>query len=178
MIFTINGRNVEVTEAMSNRVEEKFAKLQKYFVKEIEAHVTFKVEKLDQILEVTIPMKGKILRAEVKDQNMYSAIDLAVDVLEKQLLKYKARLKDHHKKSAAATPFADEFMNGEEDSTEEMKVERRKSVEVSPMTEEEAMLQMELLGHDFFVFLNMDTDEVNVVYKRKNEHYGIIEAKM
>ncbi|MCT4612817.1 MAG: ribosome-associated translation inhibitor RaiA [Clostridia bacterium] len=178
MIFTINGRNVEVTEAMSSKVEEKFAKLQKYFVKEIEANVTFKVEKLDQILEVTIPMKGKILRVEVKDQDMYNTIDLAVDVLEKQLLKYKARLKDHHKKAAAATPFADEFMNGEEDTKEEMKVERRKSVEVSPMTEEEAMLQMELLGHDFFVFLNMETNQVNVVYKRKNDHYGIIEAKM
>lgn len=176
MKYTITGINVDVTDAMKSKAEEKFVKLQKYFSKEIEVKARFKVDNLDNIVELTIPLKGKMLRAEVRDKDMYDAIDEAVHIIERQLRKYKSRLKDHHKKSGRKL-FAKAFLE-EDQEQEELKVERRKKIPVKPMSEEEAMLQLELLGHNFFVFLNQDTNLVNVIYKRKKGHYGLIEPEL
>jgi len=176
MKFIITGKNMDVTDAMKNKVEEKLTTLEKFFNKDVEVHVTFKVEKLEQVVEITIPLKGKMLRTEVKDHDMYTAIDKAEEVIGRQLVKYKSKLKDHHKKVGAdKTPFVEGYITSDHENEEEIKIERRKKVEFRPMTEEEAVLQMELLGHDFFAFMNADTDAFAVVYKRKKNHYGLIE---
>lgn len=177
MRYIISGTNIEITNALQQKVMDKLSKLEKFFVAETEAQVTLSVEKLRHIIEVTIPFQGTILRAEVDDKDMYAAIDEVVDVLEKQLLKFKNRLKDRHRSNS---PFKQDFINYIEDKKEdeeEIFIEKTKRFAIKPMDVEEAAMQMDLLGHDFFVFRNAETEEVNVVYKRKNGTYGLIEPE-
>lgn len=174
MRYIIKGRNVEVTEGLKSAVTDKIGKLEKYFSEETEAYVTLSVEKERHKVEVTIPMKGNTLRAEETNSDMYVSIDLVQETLERQLKKYKNKIVDRKHSSEV---FAPEFMEKDYDEDDSIRIEKSKRFAVKPMDPEEACLQMELLGHSFYVFRNSETDEINVVYKRKGNTYGIIEPE-
>lgn len=174
MKFIIIGKNIEVTEGLRAAVEDKIGKLEKYFAEETEVHVTLSVEKDRQKIEVTIPVKGSIIRSEQVSNDMYVSIDLVEEIIERQLKKYKKKLVD--KKQTAAF-FRQEFIEKDYMDDEEVKIIRTKKFDIKPMYPEDACVQMELLGHNFFVFCNAETDQVNVVYKRKGNTYGLIEPE-
>ena len=174
MKFVIVGKNIEVTPGLRSAVEEKIGKLERYFNPETEAHVTLSVEKERQKIEVTIPVKGSIIRSEQVSNDMYVSIDLVEEIIERQLKKYKNKLVDQ-KQSAGF--FKQEFIEKEYMEDEEVKIIRTKKFDIKPMYPEDACVQMELLGHSFFVFCNAETDQVNVVYKRKGNTYGFIEPE-
>lgn len=174
MKFIISGKNIEVTEGLRAAIEDKIGKLEKYFTSDTEVHVTMSVEKERQKIEVTIPVKGNIIRSEQVSNDMYVSIDLVEEIIERQLKKYKNKLVD--KKQAAAF-FRQDFIEKDYMDEEEIKIVRSKKFDIKPMYPEDACIQMELLGHNFFVFCNAETDEVNVVYKRKGNTYGLIEPE-
>ena len=170
MKFIIVGRNIEVTA-----VEEKIGKLDKYFNPDTEVHVTLSVEKDRQKIEVTIPVKGSIIRSEQVSNDMYVSIDLVEEIIERQLKKYKNKIVD---KQQAAASFSKAYVENDYTDDEEIKIVRTKKFDIKPMYPEDACIQMELLGHSFFVFCNAETDQVNVVYKRKGDTYGLIEPEI
>ena len=173
MRIKITGRNIELTEGLKAAVEDKLNKLEKYFTPDTEVNVTLSVEKERQKVEVTIPMKGSYIRSEQVSNDMYVSIDLVEEIIERQLRKYKTKI--INKKQNVET-FQPEFIEKDyEDDTNEIKIIRTKKFGFKPMYPEDACVQMELLGHNFFVFLNAETEEVNVVYKRKGNTYGLIE---
>lgn len=174
MNYTISGKNIEVTAALKEAVIDKLSKLERYFTPDTEVSVTMNVEKERQRIEVTIPLKGTIIRAEQVSTDMYASIDLVEAVLERQLRKYKNKIVDQ-KQSAVA--LSQVFLQEDTGAEDEIKIVREKKFAIKPMDVEEACVQMELLGHDFFVFRNAETDEVNVVYKRKGNTYGLIEPE-
>lgn len=174
MKFVIVGRNLDVTPALKAAVEDKIGKLAKYFNPDTEVHVTLSVEKERQKIEVTIPVKGNIIRSEQVSNDMYVSIDLVEEVIERQLKKYKNKIVE---KQQAAGSFQQEFIEKEVEDDEEIKIIRTKRFGMKPMYPEDACIQMELLGHNFFVFQNAETEEVNVVYKRKGNTYGLIEPE-
>ena len=174
MRFIITGRNIDVTEGLRSAVEEKLGKLDRFFAPETEVNVTLSVEKERQKIEVTIPVKGNIIRSEQVSSDMYVSIDLVEEVIERQLKKYKNKIIDKHQNEAA---FAKEFIDNDYEPTDDVKIIRTKRFGIKPMDPEEACVQMELLGHNFFVFCNAETDQVNVVYKRKGSTYGLIEPE-
>lgn len=176
MKFIISGKNLTVTEALKDTAIKKLSKLEKFFEPNTEVHVTFCVEKkIRQIFEVTIHFHGVVLRAEESHEDMYTSIDKAIDVLERQIRKNKTKLEKKLKEDAFK---ANNFIVKENIEEEhEFKIARTKKFAIKPMTVEEAVLQMNLIGHAFYMFSNADTDEVNVVYKRKNGDYGLIEPK-
>ena len=175
MNISIRGDKLEVTSAIKDYVKEKLAKLDKYFEEpnKIDASVLLKVRNGNQIIEVTIPTNKYTLRAEEKNADMYAAIDLVVDVLERQIRKNKTRL---NRVKSDDTVFA-YFEEEEEIEIPQNEIVKRKTIESKPMGEEEAILQMELLNHDFFVFKNVDEECTSVLYKRKDGNYGIINTK-
>lgn len=175
MRFTITGKNIEVTEGLRSAIEEKIGKLDKYFSNETEAMVTLSVEKERQKIEVTIPVKGNIIRAEEVSNDMYVSIDLVEEIIERQLKKYKNKIVESKQ---AAADFNRQYVDNDYDEEPEIKIVRSKKFGIKPMDPEEACIQMELLGHNFYVFSNSETDEVNVVYKRKNGTYGLIEPEL
>ena len=170
MRFIITGRNIDITEGLKSAVEEKLGKLDRFFAPETEVNVTLSVEKERQKIEVTIPVKGNIIRSEQVSSDMYVSIDLVEEVIERQLKKYKNKIVDKQQNAAA---FAQEYVEKDYDD-DEVKIIRTKK----PMDPEEACVQMELLGHNFYVFFNSETEEVNVVYKRKGNTYGLIEPEL
>ena len=174
MKFIISGRNIDITDGLRSAVEDKLGKLEKFFTDDTEIHVTLSVEKERQKIEVTIPVKGNIIRSEQVSNDMYVSIDLVEEIIERQLRKYRKKIID--KKQNAGT-FQQAFMEKdfEDENTNEIKIIRTKKFGFKPMYPEDACVQMELLGHNFFVFLNAETEEVNVVYKRKGNAYGRIE---
>ena len=174
MKFIISGKNIDVTEGLRTAIHEKIGKLERYFTPETEIYVTLSVEKDRQKIEVTIPMKGNIVRAEQVSSDMYVSIDLVEEIIERQLRKYKNKIVDQ-KQSALSLNQA--FIEEETLEDNEIKITRTKKFAIKPMDPEEACVQMELLGHNFFVFRNAQTDEVNVVYKRKANTYGLIEPE-
>lgn len=175
MRFTITGKNIEVTEGLRSAIIEKIGKLDKYFSTEMDATVTLSVEKERQKIEVTIPVKGNIIRAEEVSNDMYVSIDLVEEIIERQLRRYKTKLVDAKQ---AAAEFSKSYIEKDyDDDDAEVKIVRSKRFGIKPMNPEEACVQMELLQHNFYVFLNSETDEVNVVYKRKNNTYGLIEPE-
>lgn len=174
MRFTITGRNIEVTQGLREAIEDKLGKLDRFFAPATEAVVRLSVQKDIQKIEVTIPVKGHIIRAEESSSDMYVSIDLVEEILERQLKKYKNKLID---KKQSAPSFTTAFMEEESSADEEIKIVKSKKFAVKPMDPEEACVQMELLGHSFYVFLNADTEEVNVVYRRKGGTYGLIEPE-
>ena len=174
MKFVIVGRNIEVTPGLKSAVEEKIGKLEKYFNPDTEVHVTLSVEKDRQKIEVTIPVKGNIIRSEQVSNDMYVSIDLVEEIIERQLKKYKNKIVD---KQQAASSFSKMYMENDYTDDEEIKIVRTKRFDIKPMYPEDACIQMELLGHNFFVFRNAETEEVNVVYKRKGNTYGLIEPE-
>ncbi len=172
MRIITSGKNMEVTDALRDTIERKIGKLNKYFQKDTEAQVTLNVEKSRHIIEVTIPFDGVLIRAEECTEDMYTSIDKAVDKLERQINKHKTKLERRFRGSRLI--FENIEADGRED-VERPRVVKTKRFAMKPMPVEEAILQMELLGHSFFVFSNGDTDEVNVVYRRKDGNYGLIE---
>ena len=175
MKFVIVGKNIEVTQGLKAAVEEKIGKLEKYFNPETEIHVTLSGEKERQKIEVTIPVKGSIIRSEQVSNDMYVSIDLVEEIIERQIKKYKNKLIDQ-KQSAGF--FKQEFIEKDYMDDEEVKIIRTKKFDIKPMYPEDACVQMELLGHSFFVFFNAETEQVNVVYKRKGNTYGLIEPEV
>ena len=174
MKFIIIGRNIDVTEGLKSAVQEKLGKLERYFTPETEIHVTLSVEKDRQKIEVTIPVKGNIIRSEQVSSDMYVSIDLVEEVIERQLRKYKTKIVNQQQ---AGGNFQKEFVEDEFLEDEEVKIIRTKKFGIKPMYPEDACVQMELLGHNFYAFRNAETDEVNVVYKRKGNTYGLIEPE-
>ena len=174
MRYTISGKNIDITEGLKNAVESKLGKLERYFSPDTEVQVTLSVEKGRQNIEVTIPIKGTIIRAEQDSSDMYVSIDLVQEIIERQIKKYKTKIIDK-KQSAAA--FNDAFIQEEAEPEENIKIVKTKRFAMKPMDPEEACLQMELLGHNFFMFLNAEAEEINVVYKRKANTYGLIEPE-
>lgn len=174
MRFIITGRNIDITEGLKSAVEEKLGKLDRFFAPDTEVNVTLSVEKERQKIEVTIPVKGNIIRSEQVSSDMYVSIDLVEEVIERQLKKYKNKIVDKQQNAAA---FAQEFVEKDYDD-DEVKIIRTKRFGIKPMDPEEACVQMELLGHNFYVFFNSETEEVNVVYKRKGNTYGLIEPEL
>ena len=174
MRYTITGRNINVTPGIRRAVEEKIGKLDRYFNPDTEVIITLSVQKDKQKIEVTIPVKGNLIRAEESSDDMYTSIDLVEEVIERQLKKYKNKLID---KKQSALSFSDFFINEEAVDEEEIQIVKTKRFGIKPMDPEEACVQMELLGHNFYVFLNAETEEVNVVYKRKGQSYGLIEPE-
>ena len=175
MRFVIVGRNIEVTDGLKEAVEEKLGKLDRFFAPDTEVKVTLSVEKERQKIELTIPVKGSIIRSEQVSNDMYVSIDLVEEVIERQLKKYKNKLIDKQQDAAA---FAQEYIDKEYvDDDADVKIIRTKRFDVKPMDPEEACVQMELLGHSFYVFFNSETEQINVVYKRKGNTYGLIEPE-
>ena len=174
MNFIISGKNIEVTPGLKDAIEQKLGKLERYFTPETEINVTLSVEKGRQKIEVTIPVKGNIIRSEQTSDNMYVSIDLVEEVIERQLRKYKTKIVNQQQ---AGGNFQKEFVEDEFLEDEEVKIIRTKKFGIKPMYPEDACVQMELLGHNFYVFRNAETDEVNVVYKRKGNTYGLIEPE-
>lgn len=179
MKISIRGKNLEVSNALRNYVEDKIGKIEKYFNDAfIEAQVALAVERERHVVEVTIAVDGLLLRGEESSADMYASIDGVIEKLERQVHKYKTKIsrkireRKHEFKLDLITG-----LEGEEFEEVEPKVVRTKRFAVKPMPIEEALMQMDLIGHDFFVFRNADTNEVNVVYKRKNGQYGLIEPE-
>ena len=174
MNLVISGKNVDITEGLRSAIEEKIGKLERYFTDTTEVHVTLSTEKNRQKIEITIPMKGSIIRAEEVSSDMYVSIDLVEEVIERQLRKYKNKLID---KEQNAAHLSQSFIEADDFEDEDIQIIRSKKFAMKPMDPEEACVQMELIGHNFFVFRNSETDEVNVVYKRKGNTYGLIEPE-
>lgn len=174
MRYIISGKNIDVTEGLKTAVYEKIGKLERYFTPDTEIHVTMSVEKDRQKIEITIPMKGTIIRAEQSSNDMYVSIDLVEEIIERQLRKYKYKIIEQKQ---AALNLNQSFVDEDDTEDDAIKIIRTKKFAMKPMDAEEACVQMELLGHNFFVYRNADTDEVNVVYKRKGNTYGLIEPE-
>ena len=174
MRIKITGRNIELTEGLKAAVEDKLNKLEKYFTPDTDVYVTLSVEKERQKAEVTIPAKGNYIRSEQVSNDMYVSIDLVEEVIERQLRKYKNKIVD---KQQAAANFQKEYLDKDYEEDDEVKIIRTKKFGIKPMYPEDACVQMELLGHNFFVFFNAETEQVNVVYKRKGNTYGLIEPE-
>ncbi len=181
MNINIRGENLEVTGALREYVEKKLSRLERYLdiPPESDAHVTLRVQKDRQNVEVTIPLRGAVLRAEEKNPDMYASIDLVVDKLEGQIRKHKTKANRKFNKGGIRNLFAE---NGDSttaiyaEDEDELEVVRTKKFTMKPMDVEEAILQMNLIGHTFFVFANMDNNQTNVVYKRDDGRYGLIET--
>ena len=176
MKYNIRGDKMIVTDAIKDYTESKLGKLEKYFKDDdITANVITRVRGNAQIVEVTIPTSKFILRSEEENDDLYAAIDLVTDKLERQIRKNKTRLNRSTKESVKEFNFDYEIETNDEDAKE--KIVKRKNIEMKPMDEEEAILEMELLGHNFFVYKDMDTNKTCVLYKRKDGDYGLIETK-
>jgi putative sigma-54 modulation protein len=176
--FNIRGEHIEVTEALKDYVEKKLSKLERYFETPptSEVHVTLSVVKGLQTVEVTIPLTGVMLRAEEKNNDMYASIDLVIDKLERQIRKHKTRVNRKIRQDGGVRDILKVDSPVQfEDEDDEYELVRTKSFMMKPMDIDEAILQMNMVGHSFFVFSNMDTEQVNVVYKRNDGKYGLIE---
>ena len=177
MRIIISGKNIDITDGLRQAVEDKLSKLERYFTPETDIIVTLSIEKERQKIEVTIPVKGNIIRSEQVSNDMYVSIDLVEEVIERQLKKYKNRIIDQKQSAQSLQNFQKEYIEKEIEDDEDVKIIRTKRFGMKPMYPEDACVQMELLGHNFFVFQNAETEEVNVVYKRKGNTYGLIEPE-
>ena len=171
MLLNIRGDKIEVTDSIKNYIEEKLKRLNKYFEnpEDLKANIVVRTRGIDQIIEVTIPIKKAILRAEETNKDLYAAIDKVTDKLERSIRKNKTKIKRRKVENM------DVFLDFEVEEEEEQKIVKRKQINNKPMSEEEAILQMDLLDHDFFIFQNTETNNMSVIYKRKDNSYGIIE---
>lgn len=178
MNLNYTGKNMDLTDALRDVTEKKMGKLDKYFQKDIQGNVTFSSEKNRKIIEVTINLPGTIIRAEESTDDMYASIDKAVDVLERQIRKYKTRLQKKYQNNKTIRFENLSPLKEEEEEDDSPKIVRRKRFLLKPMMAEEAILQMELLGHNFYVFMDADTGTSNIIYKRRDGNYGLIEPEM
>jgi putative sigma-54 modulation protein len=174
MNFVIYGKNIEITDNLRRAVEEKLGKLERYFTPDTKVNVTLSIEKERQKIEVTIPVKGSIIRSEQVSNDMYVSIDLVEEVIERQLHKYKTKIIDKHQSGGN---FQKAYIEHDYDEDDDIRIIRSKKFDIKPMYPEDACVQMELLGHSFYVFVNAESDKTNVVYRRKNGTYGLIEPE-
>lgn len=179
MRFSFIGKNTTVTDALKDKITDKLGRIEKLFPEDSKATVTLSVIKLDHTIEVTVILPKRTLRAEVTKDDMYAAIDEVTDILENQMIKYKKRLRD---KSRRDKSFIDEYNavavpEAIVDDNEEIKISKTKHFIIKPMDPEEAIMEMELIDHNFFIFKNAKTETLNVVYKRKDGAYGLIEPE-
>ena len=176
MKITLRGKNIEITESIEEKVSEKLSKLDKYFIvsENVEAKVLVRTYPYVQKIEVTIPTEYVLLRAEVVDQDLYNAIDLVIDKLEGQIRKYKTRLNRKSKDNKLAFNLAS--IEPLEEEEEDVLV-KTKTITPKPMDMEEAIMQMELIGHSFFVYRDTETDAISIVYRRNDGDYGLIETE-
>jgi len=177
MKITVSGKNIDVTDALRDTVMKKISKLDKYFNPDVEAQATLSVQKNNHIIEVTIPFDGIILRGEESTEDMYTSIDKVLDKLEKQIIKHKTRLERKMRGTSLKMAAIPNERENDGDDAYNPSIVKTKRFAIKPMPVDEAVLQMELLGHNFFVFQNAETEEVNVVYKRKDGRYGLIEPE-
>jgi len=175
MQIVVRGKNVEVTPALRDYAEKKVGKIERFFNIPLTAQVTMQVQRDRHIVEVQVPLNGMLLRGEEASGDMYSSLDLVVEKLEKQIDKFKTRL--GRRLRAAEAGEAQATSEAETAEEKEYQVVRTKRFLVKPMDVDEAILQMNLLGHDFFVFANSETDRINVVYRRKDGNYGLIDPE-
>ena len=177
MEINIHGDKIKITSAMKKYIEEKLGRLEKYLEnsENVRANVIAKVNGHEQTMEITIPLKSFILRSEETQEDFYAAVDKTIDKLERQIRKNKTKLMSRQAKPSYDFNF--EMIEIEKEEKEENKIVKRKSIEVKPMDEEEAILQMELLGHQFYMYKDVDTNKPAVVYKRKDGNYGVIESE-
>lgn len=178
MKIIISGKNMEITSALKNIVEKKLQRLDRYFNPELKMHATLSVTKNRQTIEVTIPFGDVFLRAEESTDDMYASIDAVVDKMERQIRKQKTKLERRNYGGDSVRFVNVPDMNDEgRDEEGEAQIVKTKRFAIKPMSAEEAVLQMELLGHNFFVFQEAESSDVNVVYKRKDGNYGLIEPE-
>ncbi|GAA0446644.1 ribosome-associated translation inhibitor RaiA [Lentibacillus halophilus] len=182
MKYNIRGENIQVTKAIEEYVEKKISKLERYFdtPPSSDVHVNLSVYNDEQRIEVTIPMTDLLLRAEVQHVDLYAAIDLAVDKLERQIRKYKTKVNRKFRQKGAPKHIFAEMENeaqnnNQQDESDDIEIVRTKNFDLKPMDSEEAVLQMDMLGHAFYVFNDADSGNTNVVYRRKDGRYGLIE---
>lgn len=167
MDVIVRGKNMDVTDALHNHVAKKIGKLARFVdQRDVVAEAVLSVEKDRQIVEVTVPLEGRILRGEESTEDMYASVDLVLDKLERQLEKFKGHLRARHGRS-----------NGEGREAPSASVVRHKTFSPKPMTLDEARLQMEMLGHAFFAFANADTEQINVLYRRRDGNLGLLEPQ-
>ena len=177
MRISITGKNLEISDYLSELVNKKVGKLERYFPQDTEVFVTLSVEKNRHIVEVTIPYEGGVIRGEEITGDMYASIDNVLDKLEKQIIRHRTKLEKCLRSGAVReieSTFGGEFDESEEEGPRIVRVKR---FAIKPMNEEEAMLQIEMIGHSFYVFQNSDTNQMNVLYKRKDGNYGLIEPE-
>ncbi|MDR3072693.1 MAG: ribosome-associated translation inhibitor RaiA [Clostridiales Family XIII bacterium] len=172
MKVVLTSKNLSASDHLRDTIESKFSKLSKYFSNDIDANVTLSMEKGRQKIEATIWANGTIFRAEDTTNDIYSGIDKVVDKLSSQMSKFKSKLIKKHKDSKTIL-----FDDLPEEAEEELRIVKTKQFDLLPMSAEEAVLQMELLQHDFFVFMDMDTEQIGVVYRRKDGDYGLLQTK-
>ncbi|MCY6355464.1 ribosome hibernation-promoting factor, HPF/YfiA family [Clostridium sp. ZS2-4] len=176
MKITVMGKNIAITDGLKNAVETKLSKLDKYFNPDVEVNATLSVQKNKKIIEVTIPFNGVILRGEEINEDMYAAVDIVLEKLERQIRKQKTKLQRKKHGDALKFQFIPEYIPRNDEDIDS-KIVKSKKFPMKPMNNEEALLQMELLGHSFFVYTNAETEEVNVLYRRKDGQYGLIEPE-
>ncbi|MGL4797102.1 MAG: ribosome hibernation-promoting factor, HPF/YfiA family [Paraclostridium sp.] len=180
MKIIISGKQIELTDPIKVAIEEKLGRLDYYLHPETEVKVTVSVKKARQKVEATIvPISGPIIRAEDSEESLYAAIDVVYDKLNRQLRRYKKRVQDKHQANESIRfshiEDLDVVDTEENENSIDITIDRRKKFDMKPMSPEEAVLQMDLVGHDFYMFRNVQTDEISIVYKRQNGGYGIIE---
>ncbi len=175
MQITVSGRNVELTDALRDHIEEKVGKLQRYFDFPLRPQVVLTVQKDTQRVEITIPLGGRMLRAETNTGSMYASVDQSVDKIDRQIRKYKTRI--NRKARQVEDPLVFQQNPDPAPEEEEPRVVRTKRFTMKPMDVEEAILEMNMLDHDFFMFTNSETEQVNVVYRRRDGNYGLIEPE-
>ena len=178
MKIIFKGKHIEVTDAMRNYIEKRLSKIERHFDHILEVIVTLSVEKNRQIVEVTLQASRALIRAEEETDDMYASIDKVADKLERQIRKYKEKYFQRPHTNVDRKELVDEGVNIEDsDSNEIAKIVKTKRFAIKPMSVEEAAMQMDLLGHNFFVFANDNTNKVNVLYKRKDGNFGLIEPE-
>lgn len=174
MKFVITGKNMEVSAALDQAVRDKLGRLDRFFSPDTEVHVTMSVIRDRHRIEVTIPVKGGVIRSEQESNDMYVALDLVEEVIERQLKKYKNKIVDKHHTGS----FKEEYLEKDYMDDEDIQIVRTKQFDMKPMYPEDACVQMELLGHNFYMFMNAETNQINVVYRRKGGTYGLIEPEI
>ncbi len=178
MKIIFKGKHIEVTDAMRNYIEKRLNKIERHFDHILEVIVTLSVEKNRQIVEATLQASRALIRAEEKTDDMYTSIDKVADKLERQIQKYKEKYFQKPHPSSERKGLVNEGVNVEDSESDKIaKIVRTKRFAIKPMSVEEAAMQMDLLGHNFFVFANDNTNKVNVLYKRKDGNFGLIEPE-
>ncbi len=177
MRYMITGKNLEITPSLQEKVEQKLKKIERYLYDDTEVHVTMSLQKDIHRIEVTVPLRDTVIRCEQQSHDMYTTIDMIADKMERQCRRYKNKRVDRYQARGAAPVDFAATEAPVEDDVKELKIDKVKQFTMKPMDPEEACFEMELTDHDFYMFLNAETNEINVVYRRKNGSYGLIEPK-